>query len=130
MDIHTGEKIKDSLFHPHTLLRTEQGLFFCESARKRVVSMDEPDILDIEKGYVRGLLITRDEIAVGVSHARKRSKSTGKLNKMDDELMRSFRSGCGVKIYKRYGKKLKESEFLKFIDLYPFSNEIYDLILI
>ncbi len=130
MNIHTGQKIKDSLFHPHTLLKTEQGVFLCESAKKRVIALNEADILDVERGYVRGLLITEDEIAVGISHARRRSKSTGKLNRLDDELMSSFRNGCGIKIYRRHGKRLRESEFVKFIDLYPFSNEIYDLILI
>ena len=130
MDIHTGEKIKDSLFHPHTLLKTEEGIFFCESANKRVVSIDGSDMLDIKGGYVRGLVIKEDQIAVGISHARKRSKSTGRPNRMDDELMKSFQTGCGIKIYKRCGQKINDAKFVKFIDLYPYSNEIYDIVLI
>lgn len=128
MDIKTGKKIRDSLFHPHTLLKNREGIFFCESARKKVLSMDGSDSLDIGKGYVRGLLITEEEIAVGISHARRRSKSTGRLNRMDNELMHSFRSGCGIKVYKRCGKKLKKSRLIRFVNLYPFSSEIYDLI--
>ena len=129
-NIHKEELIKESLFHPHTLTKTPEGIFFCESAKRRIMSIDGNDALDVGKGYVRGLLITEDKIAVGISHARKRSKSTGKLNDMDNKLMRSFQSGCGIKIYKRYGKRLTDTVFVKFINLYPYSNEIYDLLLI
>jgi len=127
-NIHEERIIKSSLFHPHTLIKTPEGIFFCESAKKRIMPINGYDALNVEKGYVRGLLITKDEIAVGISHARTRSKSTGKLNDMDSELMKSFQSGCGIKIYKRRGSKLRDAEFVKFIDLYSYSNEIYDLI--
>lgn len=128
MDIHTGTKIRDSLFHPHTLLKSKKDIFFCESANRKVHSMNGNEVLNIRNGYVRGLLITEDEIAVGISYARRRSKSTGRPNQMDDELMRSFQAGCGIKIYKKYGSKINEAKFIKFIDLYPYSNEIYDVI--
>ncbi len=124
-NIHDGRIILDSLFHPHTLVKTEEGIFFCESAKKRVLSLDGSFILNIEKGYVRGLAIKEGEICVGISHARERSKSTGKKNDLSDPLIRSFQAGCGIMVFRKKGKK---AEFLKFIDLYPYSNELYDLI--
>ncbi len=129
MDITKGQIIKNSLFHPHTLVKTEEGIFLCESAKKRVISFEGEDELSLDKGYIRGLAISKEEIAVGISHARKRSKSTGRLNRVDDKLMQSFRSGCGIKVFKRKGACLKDAEFSKFIDLYPYGNEIYDIIL-
>ncbi len=130
MNITEKKIMKKSLFHPHTLISTEGKIYLCESARKRVISADGKDVLELDKGYVRGLVITEDEIAVGISHARKRSKSTGKLNKADDELLQSFRSGCGIKVFERVGTGLADAKFKKFIDLYAYSNEIYDLLLL
>ncbi len=129
-NIHKDKIIKNHLFHPHTILKTSDGIFFCESARKRIVNLDNNNILSLKAGYVRGLAITDEEIAIAISHARKRSKSTGKLNDMDDELMKSFQVGCGINVYKRYGNEINKAKFTKFIDIYPFSNEIYDLLLI
>jgi len=130
MDVTKSKIIKNSLFHPHTLLSIEEKIYLCESARKRVISADGEDILELDKGYVRGLVITEDEIAIGISHARKRSKSTGRQNKMDDELIQSFRSGCGIKVFERRGKEIGNAKFKRFIDLYAYSSEIYDLLLV
>ncbi len=124
LDITDGKVIKNGLFHPHTLISKNGKLFFCESARRKIRSLEE-DLLQIEKGYVRGLAIYKDEIAFGISHARKKSKSTGRMNDMNDNLIRSFQAGCGIWIY----KKVKgDFQPVKFIDLFPYSNEIYDIL--
>jgi len=130
MDITKERVIKEALFHPHTLTTAGKRIYLCESAKKRIISVNEEDMLELDKGYVRGLVITKDEVAVGISHARKRSKSTGRQNKMDDQLIQSFRSGCGIKVFAKKGEKLSNAEFKKFIDLSAYSNEIYDLLLI
>jgi len=123
-DVTNGRIIKDELFHPHTLISKDGELFFCESAKRKIRSLKK-DLLQIDKGYVRGLAIYGNEIVFGISHARRRSKSTGRLNDMNDSLIRSFQAGCGIWICRKIGE---DFQLVRFINLFPYSNEIYDIL--
>lgn len=128
VDLESRKPLLRPLYHPHSLIPTGDGFLICESSRQRLVCEDG-QVLPIEGGYARGLAVTRDEIVVGISRGRVRSRSTGIIvnNPADPGLLTDW---CGIRRYRRNAKGLAGCELLDAISLQEYANEVYDILVL
>lgn len=120
----SDEPLLSGLHHPHSLCFYQGDAFCCESARGRVVSQCR-GILDVG-GYVRGLWLDNESLAIGQSGARKTSSSTG-LELNPAEVCRS-RTGSAVSFFCWNGESLSSAQKRGEISLSSLGREIYDVI--
>jgi|GEM_PF-3087059 len=83
INISKNEVVYDGLFHPHSLRNINGVLYFLESRRGLVHTLNlryEHKIFMNIEGYLRGIAGDNNFIYVGVSASRRRSKSTGTVN--------------------------------------------------
>lgn len=127
-NISQGKIVLDSIYHPHSLSVTQQGIFYCDSSRRRV--MREKKVMATqEAGYTRGLAVAERFIAVGSSNGRTKSKSTGTSGKAytaniaDPGILQEC---CKIQIY-------ENQKGYSFVEEYDFTgkrNEVFDVLII
>ncbi len=131
IDVATGEKLVEPIYHPHSLVARNGHLYWCVSSGVEVMGTDGLR-LDTEHGYCRGLAFAGAELFVGSSQARTRSKSTGKIisnvgdNPADHRLVEG---GCEVLKY-RFESTTRGYQRCGSQGLDAFGGEIYDLLTI
>lgn len=111
------------IYQPHSLKEVGGKLYYCESARGRVVGFGTGfwEIGD----YTRGLDFTSsDTFAVGSSVARKISKSTGYINNPADVGTKT--GSCEVNLFRLSSDTAPER--LSRISLAKYGTEIYDVL--
>jgi hypothetical protein len=118
-----GETVIGDLAHPHSLVSTGDALFVIES-RRRVLRQLMPidiDIIELDYGYPRGLALTATHAFVGVSAARRVSKSLGSVN-FDPAAVRpdDLRSRLVI-------VELSTGDVVHEVDLTAFGREVYDI---
>jgi len=125
-NIKTGEKVAQ-VYHPHSLVTRENSIYFCESCKSSVRNLKGEELILPELGYTRGLAFKDDLMFVGTSQGRKVSKSTGIINNPADP--GAIAGNCDIYIY-RVGTTLNESKLLNKLDLSPWANEIFDILIL
>lgn len=119
----SGSVIMAGLYHPHSLLFHKGKFWICESGAGKVYC-DGKAVVEINKGYVRGLHVTDDVFVVGVSRQRKKSKSLSK----EVFVTNPEKIGCcELRVYCL--DKGGEWYFHKSISMEGYADEIYDLVL-
>lgn len=122
LNTRTGIPVVSSIYHPHSLVRSLDRFWFCESS-KMTVRSDRGDRLSCTFGYVRGLAVTQKHIFVGSTVGRTRSVSTGvEIANAADPGRPSGR--CGVAVYEPH----HPYENVDFIDLTAWGDEVYDIV--
>lgn len=126
MNITSGQIITCPLYHPHSALSTNEGIYLCESSRMAVRRVDGQSLV-VGTGYTRGLFITPTHLYVGTSKGRVKSKSTGKVidNPADPGLMAGE---CKVLIYGRKKGNLESGKLIGQACLEEYAEEIYDIL--
>lgn len=109
------------IFHPHSVTAYNHKIYYCQSA-KNDISQNGKVIIQLTKGYTRGLIVKNRKICFATSSSRAISKSTGTKNtNVSDQNQNNCRL---IEIKKNiFG-------FNKY-KIYNFSknfNEIYDLL--
>lgn len=131
IDVATGEKVVQPIYHPHSLVARHGHLYWCVSSGVEVMGTDGLR-LDTEHGYCRGLAFAGANLFVGSSKARTRSKSTGKIlsnvgdNPADHRLVEG---GCEVLRYE-FDSTTRSYQRRGSQALDAFGGEIYDLLTI
>lgn len=122
----SGRAVLGPIFHPHSVAAYGEYLYCCDSSRMTVHRSDG-DFMELDGGYVRGLLVDSGVLCVGVSRGRKSSKSTGRIvdNPADPG---ELTDRCGVLVYHTTAGRLSGSTRTGWIDLNEYGNEIYDLL--
>jgi len=115
------------IYQPHTIVAADNTLYFCESARAAVRTVTG-QVLEVKKGYTRGLIVTDDYIMVGISSGRVVSESTGVI--VESSNPGKAVGACGVMVYKKDKENIANSKFLHFISLERYAEEVYDLLLV
>jgi len=114
------------LSHPHSLQVFDGEFHFTESAMSRIAN-GRGESLQLDKGYPRGMLITRDSLILGISKGRLRSESTGvELDR--EKMIGRYSDLCCIVEYRRTGPRLQDVEEVQRIDMSRRANEIYDLL--
>jgi len=126
LNLTTGQTALTSLYHPHSVFSTNEGIYCCDSSRMAIAREDGQRLV-IGRGYTRGLVVTPTRLYCGVSKGRKTSKSTGMINNPADPGIKT--GHCAVLIYDRKNKDLERSKFISEVNLDEYSDEIYDIIL-
>lgn len=112
--------------HPHSLQVFENNFYFTESAMSRVAN-SQGESFQFEKGYPRGMLLSRDALILGFSKGRLRSESTG-VELDHAKMIGRYSDICSIVKYRRTGPKLQDIEEVQRIDMSRCANEIYDLL--
>ncbi|MGE5251239.1 MAG: DUF4915 domain-containing protein, partial [Bacteroidota bacterium] len=121
-NISLDRRIKEGIYHPHTLSVHDDQIYYCESHRGWFCSLEGP-VFQLN-GYSRGISWCSDDlVCVGTSIGRKVSKSTGLLaNPADpgEEI-----GQCAVTL-----RACATGDLLYQRDLSWFGPEIYDVLLL
>ena len=120
ININSGQKITEGIYHPHSMNEVNDTLAFCESSKGAVRFIGEDRNL-ILPGYTRGLCVDKDSLFVGTSMGRQVSKSTGIINNVADPGVATGK--CSVSCFSTATLTLENS-----IDLTDYANEIYDIV--
>jgi len=124
LNLTSGEQVYGPVHHPHSAHHADDAIVFCESSGMRACN-SRGESLDNIRGYARGLVIADGHVCVGVSCGRRRSKST---NQVTANAAAVFQENCGIEVHRRTGAQLSDCELERYIDLYPYGDEIYDLL--
>lgn len=119
----TGEILYPGIQHPHSLTCSDGQLWWCESGAGRVWCDGELQVR-VQQGYLRGLAVQGDRLAVGVSRQRVRSRSSDSEYQPAPEKI----GESGVYLYERTvdsGWQLSD-----FVSLAAVTDEVYDLALL
>lgn len=119
--------LETPIYQPHTIFPADDTLYFCESARALVRNL-KGEKLDVGLGYTRGLIVTDQYIAVGLSTGRIVSQSTGVI--LESSHPGEARGDCGIALFEKDQNDIANSKFLHLISLDEFAEEVYDLLLI
>ena len=127
IDINSGELIEKDIYHPHSLCPDETGLLFCESCRSAVSQPSGASVM-FSEGYTRGLCRYEDWLVVGLSAARRVSKSSGFVNNMAD--VGSIESGGRLAFIRSTGSlgETKQGTVDFCLELGDLTREIYDVL--
>jgi hypothetical protein len=125
LNILTGDRLMENLYHPHSLAHAHGVQYFCESSRRRVLSTAGDEVF-LPHGYLRGLIVDDGCMLVGVTKGRHRSKSTGAII---DNPADPGTPSCqtGIVVLRRSGVSGSFEE-RDYIDLGAHANEIYDIV--
>jgi hypothetical protein len=128
IDVASQETLWERLLHPHSLLAVDGTLYFAESARGRLWSLQSKEgsyyaepIKELS-GYLRGIAIDGKHLFVASSSQRLTSKSKGTLMKPPHNLLEP--THCVL-----YRMDLVNGQ-VEHRDLTPFGREIYDVVLL
>ncbi len=115
-------RVKDGIFHPHSLSARNEQIYYCESHNGTFCSM-ENKILKLP-GYSRGITWLSDEIVcVTTSIGRKVSRSTGQVGNPGDP--GEPEGHCGLTI-----ANIANGQILSTMDFSWFGPEIYDALIL
>ncbi len=115
-------RVKDDIYHPHSLSVRNNRIYYCESHLNTFCSLDEK-IFDLD-GYTRGIGWLTDElVCAGTSIGRKVSKSTGIVGNPDDP-------GKLIGLCSLYVRNLCSKKALIHEDVSWYGKEIYDLLVL
>lgn len=79
-NISKNETVVSGIEHPHSFAVVDDKLAYCASRERKLCFTSDKRTVEFP-GYARGLCVVDNKIFVGTSASRKKSKSTGKLNK-------------------------------------------------
>lgn len=114
------ENIPD-IYHPHSLVVVDHDFWYCESVTQTVKKGSETVLQFSNNGYIRGLAVSDDLIALGVSSFRSVSRSSQKINNYADAGVPM--KICKVKIFDR--KTLAQ---LAVFNFYPEHTEVFGIV--
>jgi hypothetical protein len=121
-NITSDTRVKDGIYHPHSLSQTKGILYYCDSSRKSLCSLEGSQFK--VDGYARGIAWLSDEwVCVGSSIGRQVSKSTGLIANPADPGKVSGRSKVSI-------GNIKNQKVIAEFDLSRFGPEIYDILLL
>ncbi len=113
-------RVKDRIYHPHSLAKKNGVLHYCDSSRKSFCSIEQP-LFELD-GYTRGIDWLSDELVCAASSiGRKISKSTGLIANPADPGAVAGKSRLSV-------KNINNQKTILEIDLSRFGPEIYDVL--
>ena len=119
-DISRDTRIKSGVYHPHSLSVRADRLYYLESQRKLLCSLDGP--LFSLPGYPRGVCwLSDDLVCIGSNVGRRLSKSTGLIANPADPGEPS--GSCGITV-----ADVKAGGRVKHFDLGWVGGEIYDIV--
>lgn len=126
IDVESRMPIMREIYHPHSIVSTEEGLVVCDSSRQRLVC-ENGQTLAVGGGYTRGLAVTSGQIFVGISRGRIQSRSRGAVvdNPADPGLLTLW---CGIRHYFRGQGGIADARLHASIGLQDYGNEIYDIV--
>jgi hypothetical protein len=120
-NITNDRRVKDGIYHPHSLSARNGQLYYCESHMGTFCSLDKP-ILKLP-GYSRGVgWLSDDKVCVTTSIGRKVSRSTGQIGNPGDP--GEAAGQCGLTV-----KNIKNEQLLT-VDFSWFGPEIYDVLVL
>ncbi len=125
-NITKGTKILNGIYHPHSLIVSDHGVFYCESARRKIKN-HQTDVIILNSGYTRGLCVENGHIIVGSSTGRRKSRSTHIVNNIADPGL--LEPVCKVSIF-QHSKETETYELVKEYDFLPHRTEIYDIMVL
>ncbi|MBI2955193.1 MAG: DUF4915 domain-containing protein [Chloroflexi bacterium] len=127
VNITTNEAIAEGVFHPHSLIRVGEALYWLESNGGRIHRFSDRaghEIVGELEGYLRGMAHDGEYLYIAASAVRRRSKSTGNTNKLGPVTPSELNSW----IYRtRLDSLGREAEKRRLTSL---GAEIYDLLLL
>lgn len=126
LNLTTGQSVLTSLYHPHSIYSTHEGIYCCDSSRMAIAREDGQRLV-IGRGYTRGLAVSPERLYCGVSKGRTTSKSTGIMNNPADPGIKAGQ--CAVLIYERRNHDLEGSELIGEVNLERYGDEIYDILI-
>ena len=119
-DISRDVRIKNGIYHPHSLSVRGDRLYYLESHRKLLCSLDGP--IFAVPGYPRGVCwLSDDLVCIGSNVGRRLSRSTGLIANPADPGERS--GSCGITV-----GDVKKGRHVKRLDLGWVGGEIYDIL--
>lgn len=121
-NITSGQEEIGNIYHPHSIIITKAGIYFCESATRRV-KLNQKTLITLKRGYIRGLWTNDEILVVGTSSGRKHSRSTKKVNNIWDP--GQLESACDVSVY---DLKARIPRLINKFDFLPAKKEIYEII--
>ncbi|HZH66195.1 MAG TPA: DUF4915 domain-containing protein [Flavisolibacter sp.] len=117
-NISQNKTIVSGIEHPHSFAGADGRLAYCESRKRQLCFVNDKDTITLP-GYARGLCIAGDKLFAGTSASRKKSKSTGKLNKS----LGIDGGECSISQI-----NLRTPEIEKTVNLRKYGEEIYELL--
>ena len=115
-------RVKEGIYHPHSLSERNEQLYYCESHMGSFCNLDGS--LFLLDGYSRGVSWLSDKIiCLATSVGRKISKSTGHIGNPADPGEKTGQ--CSLTM-----RNISSGELFTEIDLSWFGPEIYDLMFI
>ncbi len=119
-NISSNIRVKDGIYHPHSLSQKNGVLYYCDSSRKSFCSLEKP-LFELD-GYARGIGWLSDElVCVATSIGRRISKSTGLIANPADPGSTAGKSKLVV-------RGINNQKVITDIDLSRFGPEIYDIL--
>ena len=119
-DISRDVRIKNGIYHPHSLSVRRDRLYYLESHRKLFCSLDGP--LFAVPGYPRGVCwLSDDLVCIGSNVGRRFSRSTGLIANPADP--GEATGSCGITV-----GDVKRGRPVKRLDLGWVGGEIYDML--
>lgn len=119
-NITSDVRVKEGIYHPHSLSEKDGMLYYCESSTRSFCSLDKT-ILKLE-GYTRGIgWLTDDLVCISSSMGRKISKSTGLIANSADPGELDGKSGITI-------MNIKTKEVVSEANLAGYGPEIYDVL--
>ncbi len=121
--------ILDGMREPHSVVSIENRLFVLESKTGELIEIDNDGahrVIAQFAGYVRGLAVTAEHIAVGRSAFRAESRSKSEARRQPPFDSRPEQDAehakCGIYIGDRAARQFK------FVDLSPIGAEVYAIL--
>jgi len=116
----TNQKLRNDIWHPHSVFSYQDDLVFCNSSNQRVESINGL-LFDQLPGYSRGLYISDELMVCGTSKGRLISHSTGvRISNISDQGV--LAGNCGIWVYDRI------NDTCNFINLDEHATEVFDII--
>jgi hypothetical protein len=114
-------RIKDDIYHPHSLSVRSGVIYFSDSHRNTFCTLQGERLVDLN-GYTRGVTWLSDElVCLATSIGRRISKSTGLIANPADP--GQLAGECSLLL-----ADMNRREVLRSVDLSSFGPEIYDLL--
>lgn len=125
-DLSKNRILFTNIYHPHSILLFNNDIYFCESSTSSVFKNNK-SLLNLQRGYTRGLSILDRYLIVGISCGRLISKSLQIINNPADPGIPS--NDCGIVLFK---SNLLHNKYnlINEINLFPDKSEIYDILCI
>ena len=121
-NINRDSRLKENIFHPHSLSANNEKLYYCESHKGSFCSLNG-EIFTLP-GYTRGVSwLSPTQICIATSIGRKVSRSTGMVGNPGDP--GEVHGLCGITI-----RDINDKENTSSLDLSWFGPETYDVLLL